>query len=80
MCSDLDRNSPFLADIGGGQRIIDTFEIHVVNENHLSVNQVLMKLDVNDMRNMALKLMEYGFKIKEINALDFKEGGKNITA
>jgi len=50
---------------GSGARIIDT--------KHLSLYWLLVKLDVKDMRNVALKLSENGFlNIKGINAINFK--------
>jgi hypothetical protein len=50
-------------------RIIEGLGIHVVEKNPLSTSWVLLKLDVKDMRNVALKLTEHGFFIKGINAL-----------
>ena len=50
-------------------KIIECMGIHVVEKNVLSISWVLLKLDVQDMRNVALKLTEHGFVIKGINAL-----------
>jgi len=51
------------------KKIIEDCGIHIIEVKHLSSNQLLLKLDVNDMRNVALKLTERGFVIKGINAL-----------
>ena len=51
------------------EKIIEVLGVHVVEKNPLSTSWVLLKLDVKDMRNVALKLTEYGFFIKGINAL-----------
>jgi hypothetical protein len=50
-------------------KIIEGMGIHVVEKHALSTSWVLLKLDVKDMRNVALKLTEHGFLIKGINAL-----------
>lgn len=50
-------------------KIIEGLGIHVVEKNVLSTSWVLLKLDVQDMRNVALKLTEHGFFVKGINAL-----------
>jgi len=50
-------------------KIIEGMGIHVVERNPLSTSWMLFKLDVKDMRDVALKLTEQGFLIKGINAL-----------
>jgi hypothetical protein len=49
--------------------IIESLGVHILETNYLSLNCALLKLDVRDMRDIALKLTEHGFsKIKGINA------------
>jgi hypothetical protein len=50
-------------------KLIEGLGIHVVEKTPLSTSWVLFKLDVKDMRNVALTLTEHGFFIKGINAL-----------
>ena len=50
--------------------IIEDLGVRIIETKHLSSNNwVLLKLDVKDMRDVALKLTEHGFFIKGINAL-----------
>jgi hypothetical protein len=51
------------------KKIIEECGIHIIEVKHLSSNRLLLKLDVKDMRNVALKLTEHGFIIQGINAL-----------
>jgi hypothetical protein len=51
------------------KKIIEECGIHIIDAKHLSSNQLLLKLDVKDMRNVALKLTEHGFVIQGVNAL-----------
>jgi hypothetical protein len=51
------------------EKIVKDLGVHVIEKSHLSTHWVLFKLDVKDMINVALKLTEYGFVIKGINAL-----------
>ena len=51
------------------EKIVRDLGVHVIEKSYLSTHWVLLKLDVNDMRNVALKLTEQGFVIKGINAL-----------
>ena len=51
------------------EKIIRDFGIQVIEKSYLSAQWVLLKLNVKDMRNVALKLTEQGFVIKGINAL-----------
>jgi len=51
------------------ERIVKDLGVHVIEKSHLSTHWVLFKLDVKDMRDVALKLTEHGFIIKGINAL-----------
>ena len=51
------------------EKIVRDLGVHVIEKSYLSTHWVLLKLDVKDMRNVALKLTEQGFVIKGINAL-----------
>jgi len=51
------------------EKIIQDFGIQVIEKSYPSAHWVLLKLNVKDMRNVALKLTEQGFIIKGINAL-----------
>jgi len=51
------------------EKIVRDLGVHVIEKSYLSTYWVLLKLDVKDMRNVALKLTEQGFVIKGINAL-----------
>lgn len=51
------------------EKIVRDLGVHVIEKRYLSTHWVLLKLDVKDMRNVALKLTEQGFVIKGINAL-----------
>jgi hypothetical protein len=52
------------------KRIIEDSGVHIIETKHLSTNHwILLRLDVKDMRDAALKLTEHGFVIKGINAL-----------
>ena len=52
------------------KRIIEDLGVRIIETKHLSSNNwALLKLDVKDMRDVALKLTEHGFFIKGINAL-----------
>ena len=53
------------------KRIIEELGIQILETNHLSSNWILVKLNVKDMRNIALKMTEHGFFIHGINALNF---------
>lgn len=50
------------------KKLIEASGIHIIEIKHLSSNQVILKLDVTDMRNIALKLTEHGYLIQGINA------------
>jgi hypothetical protein len=51
-------------------KIIQDLGVHLIETKHLSGNWMLVKLDVKDMRNVALQLTEHGFlNIKGINAI-----------
>jgi len=54
------------------KKIIEDFGVQIIELSFLSPNWILLKLNVGDMRNIALKLTEQGFFIKGINALPFK--------
>jgi len=51
------------------ERIVGDLGVHIIEKSYLSTQWILFKLDVRDMRNVALKLTEHGFVIKGINAL-----------
>ena len=51
------------------EKIVKSLGVHVIEKSYLPTHWVLLKLDVKDMRNVALKLTEQGFVIKGINAL-----------
>jgi hypothetical protein len=51
------------------KKIIEDLGIHIIKTERLKSNWTLLKLDVKDMRDVALKLTEHGFFIKGINAL-----------
>ena len=51
------------------EKILRRLGVHVIERSLLSPHWVLLKLDIKDMRNVALKLTEQGFVIKGINAL-----------
>ena len=50
--------------------MIENLGVRIIETKHLSSNNwALLKLDVKDMRDVALKLTEHGFFIKGINTL-----------
>ena len=51
------------------ERIVEDLGIRIIEKSYLSTQWILFKLDVRDMRNVALKLTEHGVLIKGINAL-----------
>lgn len=51
------------------EKIIESLNIRVMEKSWPSRHWVLFKLDLKDMRNLALKLTEHGFVSKGINAL-----------
>jgi len=53
------------------KRIFNALGIHIIETKHLSSKRVLVKLDVRDMRSVALELTENGFSVKGINASSF---------
>lgn len=56
------------------RRIIEESGIHIVEEKILQRDWVLLKLNVEDMREISLKLIENGFlNIKGVNALSIKK-------
>lgn len=53
--------------------MIEDLGVRIIEMDLLSSDFILLKLDVRDMRNLALKLTESGFSvIKGINALTQK--------
>jgi len=56
------------------KKIIEESEIRIAEMKAFSTQSVLFKLDVKDIRPVALTLIEHGFSgIKGINALSYKE-------
>ncbi len=54
------------------KKVIKSLGINIIQTKSLSSNHMLIKLDVPDMRDLVLKLSEYGFtNIKGINAESF---------
>jgi hypothetical protein len=51
------------------KEIIEGLGVRIIEAKHLSPDWTLLKLDVKDIREIALKLTEHGFLIKGINAL-----------
>lgn len=61
--------TPASKTLGEVKKIIEDLGTHIIETKHLSSNRALLKLDVKDMRNVALKLTESGFfNVKEVNA------------
>lgn len=61
--------TPASETLGEVKKIIEDLGTHIIETKHLSSNRALLKLDVKDMRNVALKLTESGFfNVKEVNA------------
>lgn len=54
------------------KKIIYKSGAQVVETTHFSPKWILLKLDVKDMREVALKLTEHGFSIHGINAASIK--------
>lgn len=50
------------------KKIIHKSGVEIVETTHFSPKWILLKLDVKDMRDIALKLTEHGFSIHGINA------------
>jgi hypothetical protein len=50
------------------KRIIEESGAHIFETFVISANWMLIKLDIMDMREVALRLSEHGFPIKGINA------------
>jgi hypothetical protein len=55
--------------IEDAKRIIKELGIHIIETKDLSPDWTLFKLDVEDMRDITLRLIENGFIVKGINAL-----------
>jgi len=51
------------------KRIIKELGIHIIETKRLSPDWTLFNLDVQDMRDITLRLIENGFIVKGINAL-----------
>lgn len=61
--------TPASKTLGEVKKIIEDLGTHIIETKHLSSNRALLKLDVKDMRNVALKLTESGFfNVKGVNA------------
>ena len=55
------------------KKIIEESGAHIIETKHLSHDELLIKLDVKDMRSVALKLTENGFAdVRGVNALSLK--------
>ena len=52
--------------------ILEDLGVEIIETNYLSSNWVLVKLNVKDMRAIALEMIEHGFSIQGINALNFR--------
>jgi len=59
---------PHSKDLEEARKIIEDLGARIVETKSLSSNWMLLKLNVADMRRIALKLTESGFVIKGINA------------
>jgi hypothetical protein len=59
------------------EKIVEDLGIHIIEKSYLSPQWILLKLDVRDMRNVALKLTEHGFVSRGINALPEERIGSN---
>lgn len=53
--------TPASKTLGEVRKIIEDLVTHIIETKHLSSNRALLTLDVEDMRNVALKLTESGF-------------------
>ena len=62
----IDKDSKALEEV---TRIIKDLGAHISETSHSTSSWVLFKLDVKDMRGIALKLTEHGFSVVGINAL-----------
>ena len=60
--------TPSSTTLDEAKKIINKSGVEIIETTHLSSNWILLKLDVKDMRDIALKLTEYGFFIHGINA------------
>lgn len=61
--------SPPLTSYDGAKKIIEQSGVQIIGLKYLSPQCILLKLDVRDMRNIALKLIDHGyFIIKGVNA------------
>jgi hypothetical protein len=63
------KNTNYLKTLEEAKKIIEDLGVHIIETERLKSNWTLLKLDVKDMRDVALKLTEHGFFIKGINAL-----------
>ena len=64
--------SPHSKTLREAKKMIEDLGVNIVKTKSLSSEWILFKLDVLDMRTVALKLTEHGFFIKGINALTTK--------
>lgn len=51
------------------EKLIEGLGINIISKSRHSTYWVLLKLNLKDMREAALKLTEHGFTVKGINAL-----------
>lgn len=55
------------------KKIMEDLEIHIIETKYVDPDRVLFKLEARDIRNLALKMSEYGFLgFEAINALPLK--------
>ena len=66
ICVKIDKDSKLFEE---ANRIIEDLGAYITETKFLKSNWVLFRLDVKDMREIALKLTEHGFIVKGINAL-----------
>ena len=57
-----------LNSLNEAKKIIHKSGVEIVETTYFSPKWILLKLDVKDMREIALKLTEHGFSIHGINA------------
>lgn len=60
--------TPSSTTLDEAKKIINRSGVGIIETMHLSSNWILLKLDVKDMRDIALKLTEFGFFIHGVNA------------
>lgn len=62
------------------EKVIEGLGAHIIEMYHLSESQIMVKLDVDDMRNIALSLTENGFiNVRGINALGYRAVTRHLS-